>query len=157
MEANQSSWHRAIPFFSERELRCRYSGQLCMDAAFAFRLPLLRLEWGRPLHPTSVCRSVSHNESVGGHPRSLHLVVNPVHPVQGAMAADIWWGDWDDQEQRDFAQLAWKRGWSVGLHPDFCHVDLRRFFLPQGCFTYSAWPEEAWGRELVTAPNVEPY
>jgi hypothetical protein len=39
------------------------------------------------------------------------------------MACDIRWRDWSLQDQLDFAQLALSRGWRVGLHNGFCHID----------------------------------
>lgn len=130
----------AIPYFSEAELRCKGSGVIRLDSRFAEALPTLREAWGKPLVPNSVCRSPVHNKKVGGHPRSLHLTENPVHPVDGTMAADIRWRGWPVAEQLRFARLAWSLGWSVGLHDGFCHVDRRTDFgMAQAAYLYGTW------------------
>lgn len=119
------TWTKALPYFSEGELACKGTGIIRLDSRFAAALPALRLAWGKPLIPTSVCRAPEHNTRVGGHPRSLHLTENPTHPTKGCMAADIAWHHWPEQEQLYFARLAYSLGWSVGLHDSFCHVDRR--------------------------------
>jgi len=113
----------AIEFFSESELACRGSGTIKMDPRFATALVELRRAWGKALTPNSVCRTPAHNTKVGGHPRSPHLTENPFWPTLGAMAIDVKWRDWPLQDQLDFAQLALSRGWRVGLHNGFCHLD----------------------------------
>lgn len=134
------TWTQALPYFSESELACKGTGIIRLDSRFAAALPALRLAWGRPLSPISVCRAPLHNEAVKGHPRSLHLTENPVHPTKGCMAADIAWQSWPEQDQLDFARLAYKLGWSVGLHDGFIHVDLRKALnlpnLLQAVFLY---------------------
>jgi len=135
-------WDGALPYFTETELRCRHCGELKLDLVFAAALVALRFQWGRPLTPTSVCRCFDHNQAVGGHPRSLHLTQNPVHRTAGTAAADIFWGDWSLPRQLEFAQLAYKLGFSVGLHRTFCHVDARALLdigLKQSVFTYDKW------------------
>lgn len=133
----------AIEFFADHELACKGSGVIKLDPRFADALPALRREWSRPLSPTSVCRTPEHNAKVGGHPRSLHLTDNPVWPTIGTMGADIAWRSWPDMRKLAFARLAWKRGWSVGLHDGFCHIDRRGDLglpnLPQNVFLYGAW------------------
>lgn len=131
---------RAIEFFSERELACKGSGVIKLDPRFAAALPELRRAWGSALVPTSVCRTPEHNAAVGGHPRSLHLTENPVHPSQGAMAADIAWRMWPTDRKMAFARLAWRMGWTVGLHDGFCHVDRRADIgLSRSVFVYGTW------------------
>ena len=119
-----------------------------LDMDMAVHLPVLRWEWGKPLHPTSVCRCPAHNAAVGGHPRSLHLTENPVHPTNGAMGIDIAWSDWPEEKQRRFCQLAWRLGWSIGLNDSFVHLDRRiSIGLPQNVFTYGA----AWNGTIAEA------
>lgn len=132
----------ALPYFGEDELACPCCGQIALDIRFAARLPDLRDRWGQPLYPTSVCRCKRHNRQVGGHPRSLHLIDNPVHPTWGTMAADLSWADWRTGDRLTFAQLAWVSGFSVGLNPRFIHIDLRKLIgLQQTVFTYKGWRE----------------
>lgn len=134
------TWTEALPYFPKSELACKHCGEVKLDLSFASRLPALRQEWGAPLSPTSVCRCSHHNEAVGGHPRSLHLTENPVHPTDGCMAADIAWGHWPEDRKLQFAQLAWKLGWSLGLNDSFIHIDRRTSIgLPQHVFTYAGY------------------
>lgn len=135
-----SAWEDAIPYFTRSELACSRTGTIRLDLRFAVHLPLLRARWGRPLTPTSVCRTPDYNTAVGGHVRSLHLTENPVHPVDGTMAADFWWEDWHQSDQKAFADLAISLGWSVGLNVLFIHVDRRGDFgLRQTVFKYGNW------------------
>lgn len=133
----------AVPFFSTKELACKGTSVIKLDPRFAKALPELRKAWGKPLSPTSVCRTPEHNTKVGGHPTSLHLTENPKWPTMGTMAADIAWRGWSVQDQLAFAKLAWSMGWAVGLHDGFCHIDRRADMkldrLPQAVFLYGTW------------------
>ena len=135
-----TAWTEALPYFPRSELACKGSGVVKLDLRFAAALPALRAAWGEPLTPTSVCRTHEHNESVGGHPRSLHLTDNPYHSTEGTMAADLAWRDWEPQRQLDLARLAWRMGWAVGLHDGFIHVDRRKDIgLQKSVFVYGTW------------------
>lgn len=134
-------WSGDLPFFTARELSCRCGcGQVRLDQRLAAALPALRLMWGGGLTINSCCRCGAHNTKIGGHPRSLHLTDNPVHPCDGAMAVDIAWRTWPTQDKLRFARLALAAGWAVGLHNGFCHVD-RRLDMgqPQSVFLYGDW------------------
>jgi len=113
----------AIPYFTEHELKCKGTGVIKLDDRFAEALPKLREAWGKPLVPTSVCRTPEYNKAIGGHPRSLHLTENPVWPTKGTMAADIDWKEWATGKQQEFAELARAMGWRVGLSNSFIHID----------------------------------
>lgn len=140
-----------IRFFSGAELECRGSringqpgtGVIRLHPSFATELVSLREAWGRPVVPNSVCRTPAHNRAVGGHVSSLHLTDNPRWPTLGTMAIDWPWRGWPVADQLAFARLAWGRGWSVGLHDGFCHLDrradLRLPELPQAVFLYGTW------------------
>jgi hypothetical protein len=142
----------AIEFFGVDELKCKGSGIIKLDPRFAVELPELRRAWGKPLTPTSVCRSPEHNRKEGGKINSLHLTDNPKWPSLGAMAADIRWRGWPIDEQIAFAKLAWKMGWSIGLHNGFCHIDRRADLgvvgLDQAVFLYGTW-DGAFNREQI--------
>ena len=137
------SWTKGLPFFPRQELACKGSGVVKLDIRFSVHLPLLRMAWGEPVTPNSVCRVPSHNTAVGGHPRSLHLTDNPHWPTDGCMAMDWPWRGWPEEKQLRFARLAWSMGWSVGLHDGFCHIDRRGDLklpeLPQMVFLYGTW------------------
>lgn len=138
----------SIEFFSEPELACKGSGTIKMDPRFAAALVELRRAWGRPLTPNSVCRTPAHNIKVGGHPSSLHLTDNPKWPTVGTMACDIRWRDWSLQDQLDFAQLALSRGWRVGLHNGFCHIDRLLDIAPESkkVFLYGTYTGPIYAR-----------
>tara|TARA_R110000751_G_scaffold276691_1_gene377844 strand:+ start:6894 stop:7292 length:399 start_codon:yes stop_codon:yes gene_type:complete len=117
-----------------------------MHPSFAEELPALREAWGQPLAVNSVCRCKEHNDrpanqgGAGGNSRSLHVCDKPHHPTQGTMAADIRWRGLPLVKQLKFARLAWSRGWSVGLHNGFCHVDRRiDIGMRQAVFLYGTW------------------
>lgn len=146
------SWTSSIPFFEASELACQGTGALLLDVHLAVHLPYLRLKWGRPLSLTSACRSPEHNLSEGGHPRSLHLTDNPVHPTNGCAAVDVYWESWREADQLAFAKLAWSLGWAVGLHDTFCHIDRRvDFGLKQRVYLYGQWTG-GFDREEVKSP-----
>lgn len=136
-------WTEALPFFPKQELACSHCGLVHLDIRFAVALPSLRNAAGKALYATSVTRCPRHNKNVGGHPHSMHLTENPKWPTWGAMAADIAWRRWPLRAKLDFAQLAFRHGWSVGLHDGFCHVDrradLEQSNLPQAVFIYGQW------------------
>jgi hypothetical protein len=138
-----NSWEGALPFFSESELACSHCGKILLNLHFASAVVTLRYLWGRPLTPSSVCRCPTHNEAVGGHPRSLHLTENPVHESHGCAAMDVLWESWPTSDKIAFAREAWKLGFSLGFNRIFCHIDLRAKVsasMPQHIFHYSNWP-----------------
>ena len=136
-------WDKALPYFTEDELACSHCQVIQIDLRFAAMLPALREVWDNPLTPTSVCRCPAHNESVGGHWRSLHLTENPHWPTTGSCAADILWKDWPEEKQLRFARLAYQMGFAVGLHRIFCHIDGRAKLgvtgLDRTVFLYGTW------------------
>lgn len=127
--------------FTAKELRCKGSGVIKIDKRFADLITEFReFVWGLPINPSSVCRTPQHNLAVGGHPTSLHLTENPKHNTNGTAAMDCRWFDMSKKEKLIFARLAYKTGFSVGLHNLFCHLDLRTIAgLPQHCFIYGEW------------------
>jgi len=143
MDLNLKTITSEIPYFSQRELACKGTGVIRLDARFAKALVALRREWNSPLIPNSVCRTPEHNKNEKGHPTSLHLTENPVRKTNGTMAIDIRWRDWSRQKKIDFCRFARKLGWSVGLHEGFVHLDRRvDVGLPQAIFLYGKWNNE---------------
>ena len=127
-----------LPNFTEDELRCKGSGLLILAPGFGQALQGLRDVYGRPMIINSACRSKLHNKSVGGHPRSLHVCDKPYHGTGGTCAVDVGLTMVDEELRKELAELAWERGWSIGWHPRFLHLDLRTEYagLPQVRFNY---------------------
>lgn len=120
-------WTR-YPNFSERELACKGTGMFNMSERFLGELQNLRTRFGRPMEPTSACRSKEHNENVGGHPRSLHVCDAPHYEGQdGCIAIDI--EIQNGGYRGDLVSIAWSLGWSVGWggKKGFVHLDRRDF------------------------------
>lgn len=150
-----SSWTEALPYFPKHELACHGTGVIKLDMRFAAALPQLRLAWGGPLTPTSVCRTPEYNKQLnngkGGHPNSLHLTENSKHWTHGSMAADLAWVTWSDEARLRFARLAWSLGWSIGLNDVFIHVDRRiDIGLRQQVFNYGKSWAGAFGPDEIT-------
>lgn len=125
------------PHFSPQEMACRGTGLVLMHPGFMDALESLRVGFAKPMTVTSACRTKSHNEKVGGHPRSLHVCDAAQHPgQQGTLAVDIAVGN---------AAMAWElgvialnTGWSVGVpRSGFIHLDRRAMLgLSPGLFGY---------------------
>lgn len=129
-----------IPFFTYDELKCKGSGLVRLDPRFADGLVDLRRTVGYPLDPSSVCRNPAHNRKVRGHKRSLHLT-EPYHDkLDGTCAADLKWRSWNTAKKLAFCKVAWAKGWSIGLHVAFVHIDMRILAgLRQHIFLYGRW------------------
>jgi len=128
-----------LPNFSMDELRCKGSGMLILAPGFAQALQGLRDAVGVPMVINSCCRSKEHNAAVGGHPRSLHVCDEPYWVTGGACAVDVRAIRGEDDEFRAHLEaVAWARGWSIGFHPRFLHLDLRTEYAgrPQARFVY---------------------
>jgi len=122
--------------FSPDEMRCKGSKMLIVSDKFMDSLQTLREEFSRPMRLTSACRSAAHNNSVGGHPRSLHICDEPSRPEQqGCLAVDV--AVPDGSHRGHLVSTAWRLGWSVGWNKTFVHLDRRDFVaLKQTTFDY---------------------
>ena len=70
-----------------------------------------------PVHVNSACRCREHNASVGGAPKSQHLL---------GKAADIRVDGYTPEEAHDFAELLPEFGNSgIIIYNTFTHVDVR--------------------------------
>lgn len=132
--------HNGKTYFTRKELDCNHCGLVVLAPGFGERLVELRIAFDAPMVPTSVCRCAVHNHNEGGNPRSLHVADKPYHPTGGTCAMDVAWRNWPTQKKLEFAQLAWRLDWSVGLHDGFCHIDRRGDFgLNRTVFLYGTW------------------
>ena len=110
-------------YFTEKELRCKGSGNLRLAPGFGEKLLELRLAYNRPMIVNSCCRSKEHNFNVGGNPRSFHVSDLPFYPTGGCCAIDI---DCDDSFSRaNLVACGLSLGWWVGVHKSFIHFDRR--------------------------------
>lgn len=111
----------------DHELRCRCGcGLLKLNRGFRDSLEALRKEFGRPMVITSGVRCYEHNETVGGHPKSLHVGDVAMHNGQtGACAVDV--ATPNGEYRASLFALAWKHGWSIGWNAKrgFLHLDRR--------------------------------
>lgn len=121
--------------FSEEALSCKGTGELKLSPGFLGELIWLRTVFGKPMVVTSGCRSLSHNNKVGGHPRSFHLTENVHWGTGGTLAVDI---STPTEEYRwELIQLARQLGWSIGHGSGFLHLDKRTHIgLPRAEFDY---------------------
>ena len=117
---------KATKYFSHNELACKATNKVILADGFGDRLDELRRLWDNPLYPSSACRSVIHNEAVGGAKNSFHIYNHPdrdfgtcaidlKHIGSLASSADRW----------RFVMLAMTLGWSVGIAKTFIHIDRR--------------------------------
>lgn len=138
------TWDSSIAYFTKDELACRCCGVVRLDLSVAIHLPMLRAQWGNPLFIGTACVCQKRNDSVQGHPHSLHLLRHPDYsypplpvgaldaPVDatpqplGTLAVTLRWSKLDYKQQLELAQLAWSLGWSVGLHRSFIDIDRRK-------------------------------
>jgi len=122
--------------FYHSKLASPDTGEVRLATGFADLLVALRVAFGKPMVLNSCCRTGYHNKAVDGHPRSLHLINNPVHKVNGCCAMDVRHTH-SAAERWKLVKLAQDRGWSVGVAKDFTHFDRREMAgLAPGLFGY---------------------
>lgn len=116
-------------YFSHKEIACKCCGVAKVMDSFATELVALREAWGKPMVITSACRCNSHNKAVGGASRSFHLFdMKEKTGVDATIAVDVSTKNMTGADRFDFAALAMQRGWSVGVHKNFIHIDRRSDF-----------------------------
>ena len=103
-----------IPYFKAYELACPTTHNIKIHPMWAIAIVGFRHTLDVPLRVNSFCRSRAHNKSVGGHPRSLHLLDNPVHPTDGALAMDISVDGWNRDAVGFALNLARETDISIG-------------------------------------------
>ncbi len=134
------TWKKELPYFSLKDLACKKTKTVLLDMRFAVTLIALRVKVAHAMTLNSTCRTPAHNKRVKGHRYSLHLTKNPKHATKGCMATDVYWRSWSYDKKLRFVRVAWKAGWSLGLHTGFCHIDRRvDVGLPQHIFKYAGW------------------
>lgn len=109
--------------FTADEFACKASGGIRLAMGFADRLLALRLEFGQAMAVNSACRSLKHNEDVGGAPKSFHVYDFPQNDADGCCAVDIIRKN--GEYPAELVELALSKGWSVGVSKHFMHLDRR--------------------------------
>lgn len=123
-------------FFKASELSCPCCNKLTVTNEFIDHLVKLREVFDYPMHPTSCARCLKHNTDIGGHYRSLHLMLNP-RGHTGTLAIDISRHNMSEWVSGQLAGIAYAFGWSVGIADSFIHLDRRiDIGLPQAKFSY---------------------
>jgi hypothetical protein len=126
-----------VLFFAD-ELACPRTGIIRLHPSFEEALVTLRQSFDKTMPLSSCCRSQAHNQSIGGHPRSLHIADAAMHPGQlGTLAVDVIITD--GRKRGWLFSVAWNLGWSIGWNAKrgFLHLDRRDFIgLPQTTFDY---------------------
>lgn len=124
--------------FQDRELACKCCGLLKIHRGFRAELEALRRDFGLPMVISGPGRCKAHNQSVGGHPKSLHIMDEPQHDGQtGMLAVDV--STPDGVYRGKLFTAAWIRGFSIGWNAKrkFLHLDRRDLVhLPQSSFDY---------------------
>ena len=112
--------------FTPMEMACRGTGRLIVPMQFMDRLQALRSALGAPMHVTSGCRTLEHNENIGGATRSFHVCDDPMDRGQdGCLAVDI--AATEGSYRGQLFVFAWGLGFSVGWNAErgFLHLDQR--------------------------------
>ena len=130
----QDKYH--IPYFKHQELACSKTGIVKLAAGFADKLIELRTNLAKPMIVTSCCRSIKHNQQIGGNPNSFHIYDESPHKTNGTCAIDI--SITNSYSRGQLTTLAWNLGWSVGIAKNFVHLDRRidHTHLKQALFLY---------------------
>jgi len=128
-------------YFTHAEIACKHCGKAKVMDSFATKLVELREAWGRPMIITSCCRCFEHNKNIGGAAKSFHVFDSPkTTGINATCAADISVKNMDGKTRWAFVNLAFKHGWSVGVHKSFIHIDRR-----------SDYPETGWESPVLFA------
>lgn len=118
----------SLKHFQHVELACNCGcDQAALAPGFGDSLEALRNAFGKPMPVNSCCRCRRHNNSIGGHVRSLHLMDNPYHETGGTCAIDIAMVDAADRAR--LIEVALRNGWSVGVASNFIHLDRRTRYI----------------------------
>lgn len=126
-----------LQYFTHDELKCPDTGDVRLAPLFGFYLSKLRIRFNAKMIVNSCCRSREYNESIGGHPKSLHVHDAPYHITGGCMAIDIDTSGWSHEKWFKFVNLAWDQGWSIGIAKTFLHIDRRiDIGMPQTKYIY---------------------
>jgi hypothetical protein len=91
-----------LKYFSRAELACKETGVLKLADGFGPWIDSIRMCWGKPLKPTSCCRSLEYNAKVGGAKNSFHIYNHPDR-AYGTCAIDF--AMIEAEERRNFVKM----------------------------------------------------
>ena len=113
--------------FTREELACPLTGGCAFHPTFPDKLQALRDMYGKPIYPTSCCRSETYNASLpGASKNSLHIYDNPKRGARGTCAIDI--RVTDGVDRHELMKIALALSFSAYfITPDakYIHLDLR--------------------------------
>ena len=103
--------------FDRSEFACKCGcGQDTVDVELVDVLQRLRDHVNKPIGISSANRCPSHNISVGGSPKSQHLV---------SKAADLQLSGLDPEEVADLLEQWFPSKYGIGRYNSFTHIDVR--------------------------------
>ena len=121
--------------FSPREIACKGTGKVLVNADAMDKLQALRDRLRKPLILTSAYRSPEHNRAVGGAKKSMHM--------QG-IAFDVRMDNHDPHEFEAAARAVGFTGFGYYPRSGFMHIDTgtARSWGTPWPLTATAWPTE---------------
>jgi hypothetical protein len=113
--------------FTPEELACPLTGGYVFHPTFPEKLQALRDIYGKPIYPTSCCRSEEYNATLpGSSKQSLHIYDHPKRGALGTCAIDV--RVTDSIDRHELIKVALALGFSAYfITPDakYIHLDLR--------------------------------
>ena len=127
--------NRYSQHFTVQELECPSTKVIKLEPGFISDLEELRMLFDEPMIVTSCCRSLVHNQKIGGHPRSLHMFNNTFYGTD-TCAIDI--KRPNSLQLHVLISCAVALEWSVGIADTFIHLDMRSKYtsLLPSVYTY---------------------
>lgn len=102
--------------FKVKEFACRCCGEVKPCSELIAVCELVRLRFGQPVTISSGYRCPSHNEKVGGAPKSKHME---------GIAADIKVRNTKPETVYEFLHETFPTSYGVGLYKSWVHIDVR--------------------------------
>lgn len=125
MSQQEIDWGDYSPYFTEDELKCKYTGRCEMDKEFMDKLLDLRVAYNKPMVITSGYRHWTHPvERVKGHKNGEHTK---------GRCVDV--SVTDSRSRYELLRLCFKMGFPrIGFHGSFIHIGLGGDGLPDQVF-----------------------
>lgn len=119
-------------YFKDYELMSEDTEQVLLAPGFLEICNMTRHQAGQPFIVNSCCRTEKLNETIGGHPRSLHLIENPYwKDIEGnplnTCAMDI--ARLHRNKMHSVMAALFRFNWSVIVYEEHIHIDQRTKYL----------------------------